>query len=50
MCVPVPSSLWDGLGQADRGYVASIQDIYEGYEDGEGFVKDTETVPFNPDS
>lgn len=38
------------MGQTDPGYVASFQDIYSGYEDGEGFVNDIETIPFNHES
>ncbi|SYZ67361.1 tRNA_pseudouridine_synthase_D_(TruD) [Leishmania braziliensis MHOM/BR/75/M2904] len=38
--LPLPESLWSGLGEGDHGYVTTLQDIYEGYEDGVGFVND----------
>ncbi|KAG5498326.1 hypothetical protein JIQ42_03132 [Leishmania sp. Namibia] len=42
--LPLPESLWGGLGDDDPGYVTTLQDIYEGYEDGVGFTNDEEQV------
>lgn len=42
--LPLPEALWDGLGEVDPGYVTTLQDIYEGYEDGVGFVNDEARV------
>ncbi|GET90086.1 hypothetical protein, conserved [Leishmania tarentolae] len=38
--LPLPEALWDGLGDVDPGYVTTLQDIYEGFEDGVGFAND----------
>lgn len=43
--VPTSDSLWDTLGTPDPGYVMGFQDVYPGYEDGLGFIRDTEEVP-----
>lgn len=48
--VPMPDSCWDSIGQQDPGYVTSLQDIYVGYEDGLGFVKDNEDLECNTDT
>lgn len=42
--LPLPEALWNGLGEVDPGYVTTLQDIYEGYEDGVGFVNDEARV------
>lgn len=42
--LPLPEALWSQLGDADPGYVTTQQDIYEGYEDGVGFMNDEALV------
>ncbi|KPI89449.1 hypothetical protein ABL78_1413 [Leptomonas seymouri] len=42
--LPLPDPLWDALGEEDPGYVTTLQDIYEGYEDGVGFTNDEAPV------
>lgn len=42
--LPLPEALWDTLGDADPGYVTTLQDIYAGYEDGVGFMSDEAPV------
>lgn len=48
--VPTPESFWESIGQQDPGYITSLQDIYVGFEDGQGFVGDTEEVERNLDT
>lgn len=48
--VPTPESFWESIGQRDPGYITSLQDVYVGYEDGLGFVGDTEEVERNLDT
>lgn len=47
---PTPDIYWDSIGDRDPGYVVSLQDIYAGYEDGVGFIGDTEEVELNNES
>ncbi|KAG5474406.1 hypothetical protein LSCM1_03188 [Leishmania martiniquensis] len=42
--LPLPEPLWNDLGDEDPGYVTTVQDIYEGYEDGVGFTTDEARV------
>lgn len=45
LLLPLPGALWEGLGERDRGYVTSLQDVYDGFEDGLGFTGDVYTTP-----
>ncbi|KAG5500491.1 hypothetical protein JKF63_03585 [Porcisia hertigi] len=42
--LPLPETLWGELGEEDPGYVMTLQDIYQGYEDGVGFMNDEAPV------
>jgi tRNA(Glu) U13 pseudouridine synthase TruD len=42
--LPLSDALWDVLGKEDPGHVTTLQDIYEGYEDGVGFMNDEAPV------
>lgn len=48
--LPLPEVMWDALGEVDRGYVTTLQDIYEGYEDGFGFMNDDAPVALAAES
>ena len=45
--LPLPASRWN-IGRKEPTYVSTMQDIYEGFEDGLGFVNDT-TEPARPE-
>ncbi|KPA85305.1 putative mitochondrial tRNA pseudouridine synthase [Leptomonas pyrrhocoris] len=42
--LPLPDALWGTFGEEDPGHVTTLQDIYEGYEDGVGFMNDEAPV------
>ncbi|KAK7194786.1 tRNA pseudouridine synthase D (TruD) [Novymonas esmeraldas] len=48
--LPLAGPAWERLGERDRGYVTTLQDIYVGYEDGLGFTGDEAPVEAAPGS
>ncbi|KAH8616784.1 putative tRNA pseudouridine synthase D (TruD) [Trypanosoma vivax] len=48
LLLPAPEGMWD-IGDRDPGYVTSMQDIYEGFQDGVGFVNDAYEPPLITD-
>ncbi|SCU68137.1 tRNA pseudouridine synthase, putative [Trypanosoma equiperdum] len=45
LTLPAPDAMWE-FGNRDPGYVTSLQDIYEGFQDGVGFVNEEHVLPF----